>query len=72
MVKTEFYMERPDGVVLVRTYSDLNMKIKSNETGAIYDEAIDPENMGRTYTETDIPIDEKEEIEEVKKPHVRR
>lgn len=67
MIKTEFYMKRDDGVTLVRTYSDIKMMIKSDETGAIYDEAIDPEDMNRTYTETDIPIVEEEEEPERKR-----
>ena len=61
MIKTEFYMKRPDGVVLVRTYSDIKMQIKSDENGALYEEAIDPEELKHTYTETDIPIVEEEE-----------
>ena len=61
MVKTEYYKTREDGVVLVRSYSDSGMKIQQDGTGAIYDEAIDPESMGRIYTETDIPIDHDDE-----------
>lgn len=64
MIHTEYYMTRQDGIVLVRTYSDIGMKIQQNGTGIIYDEAIDPENMGRTYTETDILI-ERDEVEDV-------
>ena len=40
------------------TYSDIGMKIMQDETGDIYDEAYDPIDSDRTYTETDIPIDE--------------
>lgn len=50
MIKTEKYKEG-----LVRTYSDEGYKIKQNGTGIVYDEAIDPENSGRTYTETTEP-----------------
>ena len=64
MIKTEFYREREDGVILNRTYSDAGMMIRQDETGALYDEAIDPEILGRTYTETDIPI-EGETAEEI-------
>lgn len=39
----------------VRTYSSLGMKIERE--GARYDEAIDPKNFGRVYTETDEPIE---------------
>ena len=55
MVVTEFYLTREDGVNLYRTYSDQQLVIEQ-ETGARYDEAIDVENSGHTYTETDIPI----------------
>ena len=65
MVKTEFYMEREDGVILNRTYSDAGMKIRSDETGALYDDAIDPASIGRTYTETDEPIEQDGTAEEV-------
>lgn len=51
----------PYGTDLVKTYSDASYKIQQNGTGEIYDEAIDPQNAGRTYTETDIPIDKAEE-----------
>lgn len=40
---------------LIRTYSDAGMKIERD--GVRYDEAVDPLNIGRTYTETDEPID---------------
>lgn len=49
---------------LVRTYSDDGYKIRQDGTGDIYDEAIDPRSAGRTYTETDIPIDEDEPMPE--------
>lgn len=48
---------------LVRTYSDAGYKIQQDGTGDIYDEAIDPRSAGRTYTETDIPIDDEEEYD---------
>lgn len=60
MIKTEIYSEG-----LVRTYSDAGMKIRSDETGALYDEAIDPASTGRTYTETDEPIEQDGTAEEV-------
>ena len=62
MLIREFYMERTDGVKLYRTYSDEEYKIRQNETGIIYDEAIDIEDSPYTYTETDIKI----EIEETR------
>lgn len=57
MIKTEFYMTRSDGVNLYRTYSDKSMMIQKVGTDEIYSEAIDVENSGFTYTETDIPIE---------------
>lgn len=60
MLVKEFYRTREDGVNLYRTYSDENFMIRQNETGNLYDEAIDVENAPYTYTETDIPIEEEE------------
>ena len=40
---------------LIRTYSDKAMKIERD--GVRYNEAIDPADAGRVYTETDEPID---------------
>lgn len=57
MIQTEFYMERKDGVKLYRTYSDKDMMIQKNGTEELYGEAIDVEDSGFTYTETDIPIE---------------
>lgn len=54
MIITEPYITE-DGRELVRTYSDARLRICRND-GAIYDDAIDPPNSGRTYTETQIPI----------------
>lgn len=39
---------------LTRTWSDIGMKIARD--GVRYDEAVDPTNKGRTYTETDEPV----------------
>lgn len=50
MVKTEFFRTREDGVNLYRTYSDEGFMIERD--GVLYEEAIDPENSGRVYTET--------------------
>jgi len=57
MIKTEEYMTRSDGVKLIRTYSDAGFKIRQDQTGIVYSEAIDVENSGYTYTETDIPAE---------------
>ena len=57
MVKTDYYGTRDDGVKLYRTYSDNNMMIRKDGTDQLYTEAIDVENSGYTYIETDIPIE---------------
>ena len=44
---------------LTRAYSDANMYIERD--GVHYEDAIDPTELGRTYTETDIPIDDSDE-----------
>ena len=49
------------GRELVRTYSDANRMIKQDGTGNIYSEAVDPVGSGRTYTETDTPIEQTED-----------
>lgn len=50
----------------VRTYSDRNMMIHGGVPEGDYDEAVDPAELGRVYTETDIPIEEDEaEAEEI-------
>lgn len=46
------------GTDLVCAYSNSKMMIRQDETGNLYSEAIDPVYMNRTYTETDIPIEE--------------
>ena len=57
MVQTEYYTTRPDGVKLYRSYSDSGMKLNKDGTEKNYDEAIDIENSGSAYTETELPID---------------
>ena len=52
MIKTEIIGN------LIKTYSDLGVKIHGGVPESDYDEAYDPIDSGRTYTETDIPIDE--------------
>ena len=49
MIITEYYMTRPDGVKLERTYSDADVMIRNTATGAEYAEVINPENSGRQY-----------------------
>lgn len=57
MIVREFYRTRKDGVNLYRTYSDKEVYILQNETGAEYTEAIDVEGAPYTYSETDKPIE---------------
>ena len=61
MIVIDFYREREDGVRLYRTYSSEGMKIECD--GVLYDEAVDPENSGRIYTESDVPADVYQEPE---------
>lgn len=49
MIKTETY-----NTDYIRTYSDAGHYIERD--GALYEEAIDPVDSGRVYTETDIVI----------------
>lgn len=60
MIINDFYREREDGVKLYRTYSDADMMILQEQTGAVYSEAVDVENSGNTYIETDTPIESEE------------
>ena len=53
-----------DGRELVKAYSDKNMYIRQDETGLLYAEATDPAEAHRTYTETDIPIEEEDEADD--------
>ena len=49
----------------IRTYSDRGMMIHGGMPEADYSEAIDPAELGRTYTETDTPIDGDSTAEEI-------
>lgn len=66
MIKKEYYKTLEDGTVLVRTYSDSNHYIIQDGTGIEYSEAIDPEQMNRTYTESEKTIEEDSITEESK------
>ena len=62
-----FYATRSDGVKLFRfavpntktgeEWDKPQFKVRQDQTGEPYDEAIDIENRGYTYTETDIPAE---------------
>ena len=47
----------------IRTYSDAGMMIHGGFPEGNYDEAIDPAESNRTYTETDIPIETDEQAD---------
>ena len=49
------------GKSFVKQYSDSGFMVERD--GAQYSEAIDPAEFGRTYTETDIPIEGEGESE---------
>lgn len=55
MIKTETILI--DDKHFIRTYSDKGVKVHGGFPEADYDEAVDPADFGRTYVETDIPID---------------
>lgn len=52
MIKTEIIGN------LIKTYSDIGMKIHGGMPEGNYDEAYDPIDSGRIYFETNIPIEE--------------
>ena len=51
MIRKEQYSEN-----LYRTYSDDGYKIRQIETGIVFDDALDTEDAGFTYEETDEKI----------------
>lgn len=55
MIKTEVLII--NGKNFTRTYSDEGKRLLQNETGNIYDEAIDIEGAPYTYTESDEEIE---------------
>lgn len=52
-----------NGRQFVRTYSDKGMLIHGGVPEGDYSEANDPAELGRTYTETDIPIEDEGEAD---------
>ena len=63
MIKTETVTI--SGRQFTRTYSDRGMMIHGGSPEADYAEALDPAELGRTYTETDIPIEGETDAEEI-------
>ena len=51
-------------ITLVKTYSDKGLMIRKKGTDELYSEAIDPQKFNREYEETDIPIEQHDELEE--------
>lgn len=47
-----------NGKNFIRSYSDKGVLIHGGEPEGNYSEAMDPAELNRTYTETDIPADE--------------
>lgn len=68
-----YYTTRSDGVKLFRfavpniknektgEWWSPKFKVRQDQTGILYDEAIDVEDKGYTYTATDIPAEIEEE-----------
>ena len=63
MIKTETITI--SGHDFVRSYSDSGYYIHGGSPEGDYAEAIDPAELGRTYTETDIPIEGDTSAEEI-------
>jgi hypothetical protein len=53
------------GKQFIRTYSDKGMYIHGGSPEADYSEALDPAELGRTYTETGIPIEDETSAEDI-------
>lgn len=60
MLKTETVIY--SGKEYVRTWSDENRMIERD--GILYEEAVDPAGLGRTYVETDLQIEHEGEATE--------
>ena len=63
MIKTETITVGE--TVFIRTFSDKGMMIHGGSPEADYSEALDPAELGRTYTETDIPVEDEATAEEI-------
>lgn len=63
MIKTETVTI--GGKQFIRTYSDSGYMIHGGSPEADYSEALDPAELGRTYTETDIPIEDETSAEDI-------
>lgn len=63
MIKTETVTI--GGKQFIRTYSDARMMIHGGSPEADYSEALDPAELGRTYTETTTPIEDETSAEDI-------
>lgn len=63
MIKTE--PVTVGGKQFIRTYSDKGMMVHGGSPEADYSEALDPAELGRTYTETETPIEEETDAEQI-------
>lgn len=63
MIKTEHF--EINGKDFIRTYSDSGYMIYGGSPEGDYAEATDPAEFNRTYTETNIPIDDNTTAEEL-------
>ena len=61
MVKSELL----ENINRIHHYSDAGFKLLQNETGLIYDDAIDVVPCKYTYSETDIPIEYENDMSEI-------
>ena len=59
----EMIIQEQIGNDLVKTYSDKGVMIRKIGTDEIYSEAIDPKKFNREYEETDIPIDDINDVD---------
>jgi len=64
MIKTENLTI--NGKAFVKTYSDAGYYIHGGSPEGDYAEAFDPAEFGRAYIETDIPLEEQTEEDELK------
>ena len=58
IIQEHFQVEGRD---LIRSYSDKNVFIHGGAPESDYIDAVDPAELNRQYTETDIPIDADED-----------
>nr|DAI45300.1 MAG TPA: hypothetical protein [Caudoviricetes sp.] len=55
-IKKEFCFELADGTKLYRTFSDAGKQILQNETGVIFEDAVDVEGAVFSYSETETNV----------------